>query len=178
MRQTVGAALILSASYAANAENTAPATAPSPAPAFAAVVPNPAPSESSTPSTPPAAANPGAAANANPAPDTKAASAKLSCRASRGELGIFETMRFMTLTIDLTNKYVKMAHQGDNKIFEYKDGSTSSSGDRGFVTITDENIVYGRGRETWKIDRYTGTLTNPSISIPFECQLRAAERKF
>ena len=54
--------------------------------------------------------------------------------------------------------------------------SQASSGIMGMISQIStlkrkEHIVDGA------IER-TGTLTNPSIGIPFDCQLRAAERKF
>jgi hypothetical protein len=109
---------------------------------------------------------------------TQPAPTKLTCKASRGDLGIFEPLRFMSLTIDVQNKYVKMVHEGDGKVFEYTDGTTGAQGNKSYVTVTDDKVVYGQGRDAWKIDRYTGTLTNPAIGIPFDCQIRAAERKF
>ncbi|MGO9545192.1 MAG: hypothetical protein ACLPPF_10400 [Rhodomicrobium sp.] len=114
-----------------------------------------------------------------PPAKSEPAPTKLSCKAGRGDIGIFEPLRFMSITIDLTKKYVKMVHEGDGKSFEYTDGGTSAQGRRNFVKVTDESISYGQqGYEAWKIDRYTGTLTNSSFTIPFECQLRPAERKF
>jgi hypothetical protein len=131
---------------------------------------------------PAAAIAPGTAPGTVPAvagvPQGQPAPAKLTCKASRGDLGIFEPLRFMSLTIDVKNKYVKMVHEGDGKVFEYTDGTTSAQGRKNFVTVSGENVVYGQGRDSWKIDRYTGTLTNPAIGIAFDCQLRAAERKF
>ena|SRR5208337_24302 len=126
-----------------------------------------------------------AAANAEPAKTAPAQSkaeaspARLSCRASRHDIGIYEPLRFMSLTVDVTKKYVKMVHEGDGKIFEYTGGETSAPGRRTFVIVTDDNVSFGQlGNEAWKIDRYTGTLTNSSFTIPFECQVRPAERKF
>jgi hypothetical protein len=103
----------------------------------------------------------------------------LSCKAARGEVGIFEPLRYMTITVDMTKKYVKMIHQGDGKIFEYNEGDSGLQGGRNFVKVTDDLIVFGQqGHEIWKIDRFTGTLTNSTIAIPFECQVRPTERKF
>ena len=84
----------------------------------------------------------------------------------------------MSITVDPAKKYVKVVHEGDGQTFEFTDGSTSVRGYRNFVKVTEETIVYGQGRESWKIDRYTGTLTSASIAIPFECQVRPSERKF
>jgi hypothetical protein len=99
---------------------------------------------------------------------------QLSCRAVRNDIGMYEPLRFMTITIDLPKKYVKMVHEGDGRVFEYRDG-----GPKNFVRITDDTVIYGQqGRETWRIDRYTGTLTSTAFTIQFECQLRPAERKF
>ncbi len=103
---------------------------------------------------------------------------KLSCRAARVDLGMYESLRIISITVDPGKKYVKMVHEGDGKTIEFTDGVTSAQGNKNFVKVTDEVIVYGQGRESWKIDRYTGTLTSASIAIPFECQLRPAERKF
>ena len=103
---------------------------------------------------------------------------KLHCRAARVDLGMYESLRVISITVDPTKKYVKMVHEGDGKTFEFTDGSTSAQGNKNFVKVTDELIMYGQGRESWKIDRYTGTLTSAAIAIPFECQLRPSERKF
>lgn len=103
---------------------------------------------------------------------------KLNCKAARVDLGMYELLRVISLTVDPGKKYVKMVHEGDGKTFEFTDGATSAQGNKNFVKVTDEVIVYGQGRETWKIDRYTGTLTSAAIAIPFECQLRPLERKF
>ncbi|MGO9172670.1 MAG: hypothetical protein ACLP7P_11975 [Rhodomicrobium sp.] len=127
----------------------------------------------------PAAANAEPAKTASAQAKAEASPARLSCRASRHDIGIYEPLRFMSLTVDVTKKYVKMVHEGDGKIFEYTGGETSAPSRRTFVTITDDNITFGQlGNEAWKIDRYTGTLTNSSFAIPFECQVRPAERKF
>ena len=103
---------------------------------------------------------------------------KLHCRATRTDLGMYEPLRIMSITVDPAKKYVKVVHEGDGQTFEFTDGSTSIQGYRNFVKVTEETIVYGQGRESWKIDRYTGTLTSASIAIPFECQVRPSERKF
>jgi hypothetical protein len=103
---------------------------------------------------------------------------KLYCRAARVDLGIYESLRIISITVDPSKKYVKMVHEGDGKAFEFTDGSTNAQGNKNFVKVTDDLIVYGQGRESWKIDRYTGTLTSATIAIPFECQLRPSERKF
>ena len=103
---------------------------------------------------------------------------KLHCKATRTDLGIYEPLRIMSITVDPAKKYVKVVHEGDGQTFEFTDGSTSVQGFRNFVKVTEETIVYGQGRESWKIDRYTGTLTSASIAIPFECQVRPSERKF
>ncbi len=127
----------------------------------------------------PAAANPEPAKTAAAPAKAEPSPTRLSCRAARHDIGIFEPLRFMSITIDMTKKYVKMVHEGDGKIFEYTDGETSAPGRRNFVKVTDDNITYGlQGYEAWKIDRYTGTLTNSTFTIPFECQVRPAERKF
>ncbi len=113
---------------------------------------------------------------AQPAPQPSPT--KLHCKAARVDLGMYESLRIISLTVDPSKKYVKMVHEGDGKTFEFTDGATSAQGNKNFVKVTDELIVYGQGRETWKIDRYTGTLTSAAIAIPFECQLRPSERKF
>ncbi len=103
---------------------------------------------------------------------------QLSCRAVRNDIGMYEPLRFMTITIDLPKKYVKMVHEGDGRVFEYRDGGPGN-GYKNFVQITDESVSYGQhGRETWRIDRYTGTMTSTAFTIQFECQLRPAARKF
>ena len=103
---------------------------------------------------------------------------KLHCRATRTDLGMYEPLRLMSITVDPAKKNVKVIHEGDGQTFEFTDGSTSVQGYRKFVKVTEETIVYGQGRELWKIHRYTGTLTSASIAIPFECQVRPSERKF
>ncbi len=121
-------------------------------------------------------ANP-AKSEAGPAkPEAAPAPTKLTCRALRSDIGMYEPLRFISITVDISKKYVKMVQEGDGKIFEFA-GEGSGKGD--FVKITDESIAYGRqGRETWRIDRYTGTMTSSAFTIQFECQLRPAERKF
>ena len=111
-------------------------------------------------------------------PAAKPNPTKLHCRATRTDLGMYEPLRIMSITVDPAKKYVKVVHEGDGQTFEFTDGSTSVQGYRNFVKVTEETIVYGQGRESWKIDRYTGTLTSASIAIPFECQVRPSERKF
>ena len=103
---------------------------------------------------------------------------KLACKALRGDIGIYEPLRYLSITVDTEKKHVRMVHEGDGKAFEYRDGASAGTGGRHFVTVTEEAIVYGQGGEQWKIDRYTGTLTNSRIGIPFECQVRPSERKF
>jgi hypothetical protein len=104
---------------------------------------------------------------------------KLACKASRNDIGMYEPLRYMTITIDWGKKYVKMVHEGDGRTFEYVDGETGAQGRQYFVRVTDDNVSYGqRGQDSWKIDRYTGTLTSSSITIAFECQVRPRERKF
>ncbi len=111
-------------------------------------------------------------ANVEPVPT------QLSCRAVRNDIGMYEPLRFMTITVDLPKKYVKMIHEGDGRVFEYRDGGPGN-GYKNFVKITDDSVVYGQqGRETWRIDRYTGTMTSSAFTIQFECQLRPAARKF
>jgi hypothetical protein len=103
---------------------------------------------------------------------------RLSCRAVRSDIGMYEPLRFLSVTVDIPKKYVKMVHDGDGKIFEFT-GAEGSNGSRNFVKITEEAVVYGQqGRETWRIDRYTGTMTSSAFTIQFECQLRPSERKF
>jgi len=116
---------------------------------------------------------------ANPATDTGAAQSapaptKLVCKAVRNDIGMLEPLRFMTVTIDFPKKYVKMVHEGDGKVFEYTDGP----GNKNFVKITDDSVAYGQGRETWRIDRFTGTMTSSAFTIQFECQPRPTGRKF
>lgn len=104
--------------------------------------------------------------------------AKLACRAVRNDIGMYEPLRFMSITIDIPKKYVKVVHEGDGRIFEFTDGGTGN-GRRPFVKITDDSITFGQpGHETWRIDRYTGTMTSTAFTIQFECQRRPAERKF
>jgi hypothetical protein len=117
----------------------------------------------------------------NPAKDTSEAQpapapapTKLVCKAVRNDIGMLEPLRFITVTIDFPKKYVKVVHEGDGKVFEYADGP----GSKNFVKITDDSVVYGQGRETWRIDRYTGTMTSSAFTIQFECQVRPADRKF
>ena len=63
-------------------------------------------------------------------------------------------------------------------LFEYMDGGLGNA-HRNFVKITDDSVEYGRqGKETWRIDRYTGTMTSSTFTIQFECQPRPTERKF
>ncbi len=103
---------------------------------------------------------------------------KLSCRAVRNDIGMYEPLRFMSVTVDIPKKYVKMIHEGDGRVFEFKDGSPGNAY-KNFVKITDESVTYGQqGRETWKLDRYTGTMTSTAFTIQFECELRPAARKF
>jgi len=119
-----------------------------------------------------------AAANSKGEQPAKPNPTKLHCRATRTDLGMYEPLRIMSITVDPAKKYVRVVHEGDGQTFEYTDGSTSVQGYRNFVKVTEETIVYGQGRESWKIDRYTGTLTSASVAIPFECQVRPSERKF
>ncbi len=72
---------------------------------------------------------------------------KLQCRATRTDLGMYEPLRIMSITVDPAKKYVKVVHEGDGQTFEFTDGSTSVQGYRNFVKVTDETIVYGQGRE-------------------------------
>ena len=125
---------------------------------------------------PPAGPADAAIQPAQPAPQPNPT--KLHCRAARADLGMYEPLRIISITVDPGKRYVKMVHEGDGRTFEFTDGATSPQGNKNFVKVTDELIVYGQGRESWKIDRYTGTLTSASIAIPFECQLRPSERKF
>ena len=71
---------------------------------------------------------------------------KLSCRAARLDLGMYESPRIISITVDPGKKYVKMVHEGDGKTFEFMDGSTNAQGNKNFVKVTDELIVYGQGR--------------------------------
>ena len=155
---------------------TAPATAGT-APATAGTAPATA---GTAPAKTEAAAAKTEAAQASPAKQAVPAKVEppptqLTCRAVRNDIGMYEPLRFMTITIDLPKKYVKMVHEGDGRVFEYKDGAPAY---RSFVKITDDSVVYGQGRETWRIDRYTGNMTSSAFTIQFECQLRPAERKF
>ena len=72
---------------------------------------------------------------------------KLHCRATRTDLGMYEPLRIMSITVDPAKKYVKVIHEGDGQTFEFTDGSTSVQGYRNFVKVTEETIVYGQGRE-------------------------------
>ncbi len=189
----IGAALLVlpfTSAFQAYAEGEAPAAAPAPAqaapsskpetePASAQAAPSPAKQEEPAPNqatAPPAKPEPAQAA-ANPAnPDPPAI--KLSCRAVRNDIGMYEPLRFMSVTIDLPKKYVKVVHEGDGKAFEFTDGGGRKN-PAVFVKITDDSVAYGQqGRESWRIDRYTGTMTSSSFTIQFECQPRPAERKF
>jgi hypothetical protein len=155
---TIGAALILPVLFHA-ARSAQAGNAPAPAAA---------PQQESAAKPP---ANPAKDAGGNqPAP----APTKLVCKAVRNDIGMLEPLRFITVTIDFPKKYVKMVHEGDGKVFEFTDGP----GNNHFVKITDDSVVYGQGRETWRIDRYTGTMTSSAFTIQFECQIRPAERKF
>jgi hypothetical protein len=125
-----------------------------------------------SPSTPPPAAAP-AAPTPEPFPT------KLVCKAVRADIGKFEPLRFISLTVDLKKKYVKMVQEGDGKAIEFSDGVKSPKGLKGFVTVTEETVVFGnQGQESWRIDRYTGALTSSLIATPFECQVRPTDRKF
>lgn len=178
-----GAALLLlplNSGFPAYAQGDAAPAQPAPANTVA----NPAKSEAgpAKPEAAPAkseASQPKAEATPAKAPGTakqEPAPTKLTCRALRNDIGMYEPLRFISITVDISKKYVKMVHEGDGKIFEFA-GEGTGKGD--FVKITDESIVYGRqGRETWRIDRYTGTMTSSAFTIQFECQLRPAERKF
>lgn len=119
---------------------------------------------------PPPAAATAIPANPEPVPII------LACRAVRNDIGMYEPLRFMSVAIDMAKKTVKIVHEGDGKIFEFSDGG---GGKGNFVKITGNSVVYGQqGRETWRIDRYTGTMTSSAFTIQFECQLRPSERKF
>ena len=72
---------------------------------------------------------------------------KLHCRATRTDLGVYEPLRIMSITVDPAKKYVRVVHEGDGQTFEFTDGSTSVQGYRNFVKVTEETIVYGQGRE-------------------------------
>lgn len=74
-------------------------------------------------------------------------STKLHCRAVRTDLGVYEPLRIMSITVDPAKKYVKVVHEGDGQTLEFTDGSTSAQGHKNFVKVTDETIVYGQGRE-------------------------------
>lgn len=152
---TIGAALLLAAFHATGF-------------AWAEDAPAATPQEAAKPQASPA----NDAGAAQPAPAQ--APTKLTCKAVRNDIGMLEPLRFMTVTIDFPKKYVKIIHEGDGKIFEYGDGP----GNNHFVKITDDSLIFGHGRETWRIDRYTGTMTSSAFTIQFECQLRPAARKF
>ena len=79
-------------------------------------------------------------------PAAKPNPTKLHCRATRTDLGMYEPLRVMSITIDPTKRYVKVVHEGDGQTFEFTDGSTSVQGSRNFVKVTEETIVYGQGR--------------------------------
>ncbi len=84
------------------------------------------------------------APNAQSAP--KPSPTKLHCRAARVDLGMYKSLRVISITVDPAKKYVKMVHEGDGKTFEFTDGSTSAQGNKNFVKVTDELIMYGQGR--------------------------------
>jgi hypothetical protein len=173
-----GAALLVlpfTPAFQVYAEAEAPAATP--APAQAAQSPakqeEPAPNQGTAS---PAKLEPTQAA-ATPA-NTPPPAIKLSCRAVRNDIGMYEPLRFMSVTIDLPKKYVRVVHEGDGKAFEFTDGGGRKN-PAVFVKITDDSVAYGQqGRESWRIDRYTGTMTSSSFTIQFECQPRPAERKF
>ena len=189
----IGAALLVlpfTPAFQAYAEGEAPPVAPAPAQAApsskpetgtapAPAAPSPAKQEEPAPNqatAPPAKLESAQAASnpANPAPPA----IKLTCRAVRNDIGMYEPLRFMSVTIDLPKKYVKVVHEGDGKAFEFTDGGGRKN-PAVFVKITDDSVAYGQqGRESWRIDRYTGTMTSSSFTIQFECQPRPAERKF
>jgi hypothetical protein len=73
---------------------------------------------------------------------------KLSCKAARIDLGKYESLRIISITVDPAKKYVKMVHEGDGRTFEFTDGLPSAQGNKNFVKVTDELIVYGQGQET------------------------------
>jgi len=73
---------------------------------------------------------------------------KLHCRATRTDLGVYEPLRIMSITVDPAKKYVKVVHEGDGQTFEFTGGSTSVQGYRNFVKVTEETIVYGQGSRT------------------------------
>jgi hypothetical protein len=188
----IGAALLVlpfMPAFHAYAEGEAPSVTPGPAraaptskpaagPATALAAPSPARQEEPAPNqatAPVAKLEPAqAAAPANLVPPA----IKLSCRAVRNDIGMYEPLRFMSVTIDMPKKYVKVVHEGDGKAFEFVDGGGHKN-PAVFVKITDDSVAYGlQGRESWRIDRYTGTMTSSSFTIQFECQPRPAERKF
>ena len=189
----IGAALLVlpfTPAFQAYAEGEVPAVTPAPAqaapssrpetgPAPAQAAPSPAKQEEPAPNqatAPPAKPEP-AQAEANPA-KTDPPAIKLSCRAVRNDIGMYEPLRFMSVTIDMPKKYVKVVHEGDGRAFEFTDGGGRKN-PTAFVKITEESVAYGQqGRESWRIDRYTGTMTSSSFTIQFECQPRPAERKF
>ncbi len=150
-----------------------------PAPANAPVQGAPAPERANAPAqAAPAPANAGANSAKTETAPAKPEPTRLSCRALRSDIGMYEPLRFLSVTIDIPKNYVKMIHEGDGKIFEFA-GGEGGHGSRNFVKITDDAVVYGQqGRETWRIDRYTGTMTSSAFTIQFECQLRPSERKF
>ena len=80
-------------------------------------------------------------------PAAKPNPTKLHCRATRTDLGMYEPLRIMSITVDPAKKYVKVVHEGDGQTFEFTDGSTSVQGARNFVKVTEETIVYGQGRD-------------------------------
>ena len=187
----IGAALLvlpLTPAFRAYAEGEAPAVAPAQAapgskpetgPATALAAQSPAKQEEPAPNqatAPPAKPEPAQTA-ANPA-NTPPPAIKLSCRAVRNDIGMYEPLRFMSVTIDMPKKYVRVVHEGDGRAFEFTDGGGHKNPAM-FVKITDDSVAYGQqGRESWRIDRYTGTMTSSSFTIQFECQPRPAERKF
>ncbi len=186
----IGAALLVlpfTPAFQAHAEGEAPAAPAQAAPSSkpetgpAQAAPSPARQEEPAPAqatAPPAKPEPAPAqAVASPAKSEPAA-IKLTCRAVRNDIGMYEPLRFMSVTIDLPKKYVRVVHEGDGKAFEFTDGGGRKNS-AAFVKITEDLVVYGQqGRESWRIDRYTGTMTSSSFTIQFECQPRPAERKF
>ena len=175
----IGAALFVlpfTPAFQAYAEGEAPAAPPAPAQAVPSSKPETGPEPAQAAPSPGKQEEPAqAAANpANPVPPA----IKLSCRAVRNDIGMYEPLRFMSVTIDLPKKYVKVVHEGDGKAFEFTD-SGGGKNSAAFVKITEDSVAYGQqGRESWRIDRYTGTMTSSSFTIQFECQPRPAERKF